>query len=439
MPPSHRTKSTDQIRRRPVVGGQPVEERVVSPQERRRQMMINIGVWFLVLAFSMTSGIMCFSIGGQEKQMAEAERAQQVDPIQSEIDRWEHDVSTNPTDPVVLANCGYYWLQKAEQLKQSEAKPQKTTTASPSPAASPVNGQVQTEKPKVTSGEAFAKAKEFLERAVAADKKYLFAIQTLAQYYQTQGNTAEARKLYEEVLTLCNEPIPADQDVTTVTATRNKQKADATMSLASLEATDKNYSAALSRLDNLIKEQPGVAEAYMLKGSIHQNQGSPADIDEALAAYESAAKIAEGMNEPEMLFRMRVLRAGILKERGDKAGARKEYEAVKAFVGGNPQVSAIIDNMIKQLDAPAPSQAAGKAADNAAAQAAPNARTGAPAAEPAANAEAAAPATEPAPNAEAAAPATEPAPNAEAAAPAAEPAANTQAASQEAGQTPVGE
>ena len=54
---SRRRKSTDNVQRK-AVRLEDAEIREISPQERQRQFLLNLGVWFLVIAFCMTSGIM---------------------------------------------------------------------------------------------------------------------------------------------------------------------------------------------------------------------------------------------------------------------------------------------------------------------------------------------------------------------------------------------
>ena len=168
-----RRKSTDMVKRRAKMRSDAeLEEKSLSPQEQRRQMLLNIGVWFLVLAFCMTSGIMCFSVGGQEKLMKAQEEAQQKDPTQAEIERWSGEVEQNPNDPVALANLGYYWGQKAQELEKTAAKPKKDDDKNKKDG-----------KPAITREQALQNAHGYLDRALQADPNYAFALQKYAELY----------------------------------------------------------------------------------------------------------------------------------------------------------------------------------------------------------------------------------------------------------------
>ena len=66
-------------------------------------IVIHIGVWLLVLVFTMTSGVLCLSLGGSQQTPRQVQQAQQ-DPVQVEIDRRTREVGASPSDPVALAD-----------------------------------------------------------------------------------------------------------------------------------------------------------------------------------------------------------------------------------------------------------------------------------------------------------------------------------------------
>lgn len=352
MPPRRR-KSTDYTRRRanPAAADPEEFERVLSPAEKRRQLMINLGVWFLVAVFAMTSGIMCFNIGdptgGQAQDVLQQQQAQQ-DPVQQEIDRWTREVEARPDDPVALANLAHFWIQKAETLpKQADLTAASASPAagSPSPAASPA-------APEMSQEEALGRAVEYLERAMAKDKTYVFALQQMANVRLVQEKPEEARQYYEQILALSDAPIPEGEDKTSIEANRQAQKVQAMLGLASLDAQAKKYPDALARLDEINKLQPGNVNVYLMRAQIQQDQGQT---DAALASLEEAAKIGESMQDLESTFRARMLRSQILQEKGDKAGAKAELEKVKALAEktGNIQAMMLVSQLLYAMDAPA--------------------------------------------------------------------------------------
>lgn len=354
MPP--RRKSTDQIRRRPS-GAVKTEEKVITPQERRRSFLIQAGVWFLVIAFCMTSGIMCFTIGGQEKQVAQQQAAEQADPVQAEIDRWTTQVGSNPNDPVALANLGYYWCQKAASLpadKKAEDGKQDDK-----------DGKSKDEKPAVSRDQALSSAAEYLDRAIKADPNYAFAYQKMAELLILQNKYDEAQKMYEQVINMSEQPIAADEDKETIEAQRANQRGQARMGLATLYMLQENYDAAVAEADKALSEQPGSMEAFHIKA---QALAGKEDKPALLQCCDEAIKIAESMSDIENILKFRVRKSIVYQAMNDKDSARHELEEAKKFVDGvNPQLSANIDTMLKELDGnkPAASPAEAKPEENA--------------------------------------------------------------------------
>ncbi len=335
-----RRKSTDMVKRRAKTQvDAELEEKELSPQEQRRQLLLNIGVWFLVLAFCMTSGIMCFSIGGQEKQMQAQQEAMNQDPTQAEIDRWTHEVETNPSDPVALANLGYYWGQKALELEKKPAKKAKDKKD---------EKQQGDDKPVVTKEEASRHSHEYLDRALAADPNYTFALQKYAELYVAEKNYDKARLYFDKVIEASHMPIPDGDDKEARETNAIVQRGQAAVSLARIDALEKKYADAEKRLDNLIAEQPGNVDAFLLKAAIITEQDN-GDKNEALKCYESAMKISQAMGDDQQTLQCHVARATIYKEMGDINNAKQEMEAAKAMFAGNPMMSAALDSQMKKM------------------------------------------------------------------------------------------
>jgi len=355
MPP--RRKSTDYSRRRLAAnsgaeGEQ--EERRISPQERRRQIMINLGVWFLVLVFSMTSGVMCYNIGGPETAQPgpEAQQASQ-DPNQIEIDRWTRELQSNPNDPVVLANLGASWMRKAETLRSQqpgEAAPD-TAASSPAPQAGSPSPAAT---PEMTREDALARAEEYLDRAVEKEPSYAFALQQLAELKIAQKKPVEAREFLGRILALADQPIPPEEDPETIKATRESQSTRARMTLARLETFEKNYDQALEILAQLEASHSGNADVYAMRAHIFEEQGRP---DQALKALDELARVAEVMNNSGMMLGARLEKSRLLQQTGDKAGARQEMEKARnvAESTGNAQAVMLVTQLLYKMDEPAPS------------------------------------------------------------------------------------
>ncbi|MGI5843511.1 MAG: tetratricopeptide repeat protein [Candidatus Xenobium sp.] len=361
MPP--RRKSTDYSRRRrittkPGAEGEQ-EERRISPQERRRQIMINLGVWFLVLVFAMSSGVMCYNIGGSETAQSgpEAQQAQQ-DPHQVEIDRWTRELQSNPNDPVVLANLGASWMRKAETLRSrqdadakpnTEAKPE-AEAASPLPQAGSPTPEAT---PEMVREDALLRAEEFLNRAIEKEPTYAFALQTLAEVKIAQNKPTEGREFLNRILALSDLPIPPEEDPETIRATRESQNTRARMTLARLETFEKNYDQALQILAQLEADHAGNADVHAMRAHIYEEQGRP---EEAIKALDELARVAEVMNNAGMMLGARLEKSRLLQQTGDKAAARQEMEKARnvAESTGNPQAVMLVTQLLYNMDKPAP-------------------------------------------------------------------------------------
>ncbi len=373
---SSRRKSTDNVQRK-AVRQVDAEVREISPQEKRRNIFIQIGVWFLVIAFCMTSGIMCFAIGGPEDQNGQEQTQGSVDEIQSEIDRYAKEVGTDAGNVEALANLGYYWMQKGDTLSTAESLKQEAKTKEAidkglaDKGQTPVANKEETKK-EMSREEAYANARTYLKRALDIDQNYLLAKKTLADLEVREQHEDAAIKLYQDIIKFCNQPLklnPGD-DETTIKTSRNVQKVEAEVQLARIYGSKKQYKEALDVLEDAIKLDPGNIGAYHIKAIISFENGNKA---EGVRALNNAILIAKNMREDHQAVQLCLELAQIQQsQNGDKAAAKKAYEEARDIIPANmggqaAQMRSVIQAMIDELDgkkpvAPATSAAASEAA-----------------------------------------------------------------------------
>ena len=406
---SSRRKSTDNVQRK-AVRQVDAEVREISPQEKRRNIFIQIGVWFLVIAFCMTSGIMCFAIGGPEDQNGQEQAQGTVDEIQSEIDRYTKEVGTDASNVEALANLGYYWMQKGDTLSTAESLKQEAKTKAAIDKDLADKGQTpaadKDAKKEMSREEAYANARTYLTQALGIDQNYLLAKKTLADLEVREDKQDAAIKLYKEIIKFCEQPLklnPGD-DETTIKTSRNVQKVEAEVQLARLYGSKEQYKEAILLLDDAVKIDPGNIGAYHTKAIISFASGNNA---EGVKALDNAILIAKNMGEIDQAIQLCFELAQFQQRNGDKAAAKKAYEEARDMIPANmggqaAQMRSAIQEMINELDGKKPAASTKAAPAEATATKAP-ATEAAPAEATATKA----PATEAAP---AEAPATEAAP-----------------------------
>ena len=331
---SRRRKSTDNVQRK-AVRLEDAEIREISPQERQRQFLLNLGVWFLVIAFCMTSGIMCYAIGSNETQpdqVAQEAQSQKYE-VDLEIERYTKEVGTDATNVEALANLGYYWMLKGQTLPTAQAL--KTEAAVKKNLAKEVEGQATpapsaTPAPQQTQEEAFANARDYLNKALALDKEYLF------------GKTPI-------------KPGPGD-DPTTLQAHRDSQRVEAQVKLASLLAQQSKFEEAQKNLDEVLKTDPGNIEAYHTKALVSLGQK---DMEACHKALDMAILIAQNMNEIDRAVNLCFEQGAIYEQAGQKKEAvatfTKARDMIPAQMGGQAaQMRAAIQAMIDRLEGKTP-------------------------------------------------------------------------------------
>lgn len=359
---SSRRKSTDNVQRK-AVRQVDAEVREISPQEKRRNIFIQIGVWFLVIAFCMTSGIMCFAIGGPEDQDGQGQTQGAVDEIQSEIDRYTKEVGTDASNVEALANLGYYWMQKGDTLSTAESLKQEAKTKAAIDKNLASKGQTpaadKDAKKEMSREEAYANARTYLTQALGIDQNYLLAKKTLADLEIRENHEDAAIKLYQDIIKFCDQPLklnPGD-DETTIKTSRNVQKVEAEVQLARLYGSKAQYKEAMPLLDDAVKIDPGNIGAYHVKAIISfENK----DNAEGVKAMNNAILIAKNMGEMDQAIQLCLELAQIqLSQNNDKAAAKKAYEEARDIIPANmggqaAQMRSGIQAMIDELDGKKP-------------------------------------------------------------------------------------
>ena len=366
---SSRRKSTDNVQRK-AVRQVDAEVREISPQEKRRNIFIQIGVWFLVIAFCMTSGIMCFAVGGPEDQNGQEQAQGAVDEIQSEIDRYTKEVGTDAGNVEALANLGYYWMQKGDTLSTAEALKQEAKTKAAIDKDLADKGQTpaankEEAKKEMSREEAYANARTYLTQALGIDQNYLLAKKTLADLEVREDHEDAAVKLYQDIIKFCEQPLklnPGD-DETTIKTSRNVQKVEAEVQLARLYGSKEKYKEALPLLDDAVKIDPGNIGAYHVKAIISFASGNNA---EGVKALNNAILIAKNMGEIDQAIQLCFELAQLQQRNGDKAAAKKAYEEARDMIPANmggqaAQMRTLIQGMIDELDGKKPAAPATKA------------------------------------------------------------------------------
>ena len=363
---SSRRKSTDNVQRK-AVRQVDAEVREISPQEKRRNIFIQIGVWFLVIAFCMTSGIMCFAIGGPEDQNGQEQAQGAVDEIQSEIDRYTKEVGTDASNIEALANLGYYWMQKGDTLSTAESLKQEAKTKAAIDKDLADKGQTpaanKDAKKEMSREEAYANARTYLTQALGIDQNYLLAKKTLADLEVREAKEDAAIKLYKEIIKFCEQPLklnPGD-DETTIKTSRNVQKVEAEVQLARLYGSKKQYKEAIPLLDDAVKIDPGNIGAYHVKAIISFENNDNAN---GVKAMNNAILIAKNMGEIDQAIQLCFELAQIQQSKnGDKAAAKKAYEEARDMIPANmggqaAQMRSAIQEMIDELDGKKPAASA---------------------------------------------------------------------------------
>jgi len=218
--------------------------REISPEERRRKFIINFGVGILLVAFLTTSGITCVNLNQFSPQQPQQQQEEgPVDRNASELKRWQEEVAKSPNDSNALANLGYYQLERGLEIySNDEPNKQKDLDA----------------------------AMANFEAALKVDPDYGFAQQQKARVLLVQKKLPEAKAGYEAMLASAEKPVPDDAK-NKEAAERNKKgdQVQAHLGLAAVAMGQKDVAAALQHMNKAIELDPGNAESYLQRATVH--------------------------------------------------------------------------------------------------------------------------------------------------------------------------
>lgn len=244
--------------------------RELSPSEQRKETIIKTGVFILVIAFMMTSGIVCVNLN-PESESPQQQQTRPVDELQQGVERWKEELAQNPDDPSALANLAFYYNKQAQRLVEDKDK---------------------AEREKLLTN-----AITHLDKAIEKDPDYTFAYVQKSFALQGLGNKEEARTVLDNALekaTLPGEDAPVEEK-----AAAEGNRVQVLTAMAGMEIESENFEAALSHLDEAVQIKPG-------EGSIHLQRalalGRLGRRDEAEKALDMAVDIGQKMRDRQTLF-----------------------------------------------------------------------------------------------------------------------------------------
>ena len=259
----------------------------LTPVEQRRERIIQFGVGILVVAFMMTSGIVCVNLN-PETETTQQQQERTIDDVQQGINTWKEELGKNPDDAAALANLGFYYNRRALQLKEDAQKD---------------------ERAKILD-----LARTNLEKAIEKDPDYVFSYQELSQTFIILEKNEEARKILNKGLEKAKlEGVP-EEDLPQAEGNR----VQLLMGLAAVEIEEKNYDEALKHLDDGIKIKPGEAKLYLHRAmAFHKLER----MEEAEKALDMAADIGQNMRDQETLYMVEIIRRQLFPDATPTPGA----------------------------------------------------------------------------------------------------------------------
>lgn len=240
-----------------------------TPEYKRRQLVVRIGVSILLFAFITTSGLTC--IGGA-LSTPEDKPAQTVsgtpipqDGLSADILRLREEIQKEPGNIESQASLGTYLLQRA---------------------ADPM---AKAEQAKADLDE----AQKLLEAVTQKQPDNFLALQYLGRVYLRQRTPEKAAPTFTKVLELTSRPVdPKAPDKDTQLANQQGVQVQAQVGLADVALASKNYDEALKHLDEALKADPGMGEAYLLRGQVQLKRNQP---EQARRDFQLALEVAKNL------------------------------------------------------------------------------------------------------------------------------------------------
>lgn len=243
------------------------EDRRNSPQERKRQMIIKVGASILISVFAVTSLVTGLSCNSESKARGSGPVGKQtpIDPVESELRRWQAEAKEKPGDATVLANWAFF-------LMQQSMRPNKLPTA----------GKIQ-----------LVEALDKVEQALKAKPDYGFAVRLKGQILLLSDQPDAAKKQFEQALELAKAPIDkTDKDLEIKKNNALGEEIEARMGLVKVARKKNDLKTAQKELEQIIKVAPGSLEAYMERVELDIDDNQP---ERARKDLETVSKIAQDM------------------------------------------------------------------------------------------------------------------------------------------------
>lgn len=224
------------------------DETILDVYERpksAKELFLQICVIVLVVAFLMTSGMVC-AVAPTPQGQDPAQAAVKVDEIAQQIEKYSTDLQKNPNDVATLANLGYYLGQKAANMQPGADDTARMTE--------------------------LATAEGYLRKALEQDPNYAFAQTELGKNLLMQNNYEEAGKFLESALEDAEKSVNSEDEKTKNEAVN--RKAELTRLLAYSDVQQGKPEDALAKLDTVLELKPGDANLYVMRSQIHRQMGN---------------------------------------------------------------------------------------------------------------------------------------------------------------------
>ena len=247
----------------PEITEEDFEVEFVRRETTVKDWFIRIAVGILVVAFLMTSGLVCV-LPDKPKPKENPQQQQQVDENEEMIQRYSKELASKPRDAAVLANLGYYTSLKASNMfpTDEEAKNKRMTL--------------------LVTGE------EYLRKSLAEDPDYGFAKSELARNLLLQDKIEEAKGFIDSALAGVEANLE-DVDEQVVSKAKS-QKAELLRLSAAVDFNEGRKEEAIEKLGQVIELKPGDYRTYMQRGQLYQQAG---DKDLARKDYEILVDIGQ--------------------------------------------------------------------------------------------------------------------------------------------------
>lgn len=228
------------------------DETILDVYERprtKKEVFLQIATAILVVAFLMTSGMMCVVGGGGSNGAPNGDPnqpVQQIDDTAQQIERYSKELQEKPGDVAVLANLAYYLGQRASNLEPTEENKQSRMTD-------------------------LALAEGHLRKALETDPNYAFAQSELGKNLLMQENYEEARKFLEVAKSSTDEGIASDDEKTKNEATN--RRAEIIRLLAIADVSEGKVAEALVLTNQALELKPGEPNLYLQRYQIFMQMG----------------------------------------------------------------------------------------------------------------------------------------------------------------------